>query len=125
MQARQVGDMECPNEEVHELSKVVLTDFDKRVDALPVDLCAPFHNEAARLEVELLVVYRLTVLRVRATDDLSKIADLWRIMVAFSDEATKRLAALNAQHPNCGAEIYYDRLLDLRNKCNRLHQMHK
>ena len=45
-------------------------------------------------------------------------------MVEMCDEFLRRLSGLKERHPYCGAEIYYDRVLDLRNKCKRLQEMH-
>jgi hypothetical protein len=45
-------------------------------------------------------------------------------MVPQCDEFAKRLDALRLAHPECGAALFYDRVLDLRNKCQPLRQMH-
>src|SRR5438552_6169921 len=100
-------------------------DFDRRVSVLPDQLCAPFHDEARQLETELLMLYRATVLCVRREEDIDRVAMRWAEMAAICDKSLTRLRKLSEKHPNCGAEIYYDRVLDLKNKCHRLHEMHK
>ena len=100
-------------------------DFDRRVSVLPDELCAPFHDEARQLETELLMLYRATVLCVRREEDIGRVATRWAEMAAICDESLNRLRKLSEKRPNCGAEIYYDRVLDLKNKCHRLHEMHK
>lgn len=109
---------------IEELGHAALVDFDKRVASLPHDLCAPFHQEARQLEVELLTIYKMTALCSKEEEDLGKVAALWGAMVNICDGSAKRLGELTSRHPQCGAEWYYDRVLDLRNKCLRLQKMH-
>src|SRR6266699_951534 len=100
-------------------------DFDRRVSNIPGELCAPFHDEARHLETELLMLYRATVLCVRREEDINRVAARWGEMVEICNGSILRLHKLSEKHPYCGAEIYYDRVLDLRSKCHRLHEMHK
>jgi hypothetical protein len=117
--------MECIEQSgLRELGEFVLEGFDKRIESMHPDLCVPFHNEARQLETEILFFYRLVAQCVRNDDNLDSVAACWGLMVHICDESMRRLSNLALQHPYCGAQIYYDRLLDLRNKCNRLHQMH-
>jgi hypothetical protein len=108
-----------------ELSNEALAAFDQRVASIPKDLCAPFHEEARQLEAELLTVYRVVVLCTKKEDDLDTVAAWWGTMVRVCDEFAKRLNRLAVEHPHCGAEHYYDRVLDLRSKCLRLQKMHQ
>jgi hypothetical protein len=101
-----------------------LADFDRRVAQLDKDLRAPFHQEARQLETELLTIYRFIARGARQEPDLDRVAALWGLMVEMCDDFLKRLSGLKELHPACGAEIYYDRALDLRNKCQRLQAMH-
>jgi hypothetical protein len=113
-----------PESALKELGDSMLQDFDRRVADTPSTLCAPFNAEGARLEVELLAIYKMVALCVREEQDLTAIAKYWETMVKVCDEFAGRLNRLSEQHPNCGAEFYYDRVLDLRNKCQRLQTMH-
>jgi hypothetical protein len=106
------------------LSRATLDETDRRLSEIPADLCAPFYAEASNLEQQLLGVYRTVALCVRKEDDLEKIAALWRAMTEACDEFASRLSRLSQEHPQCGAEFFYDRVLDLRNKCQRLQEMH-
>jgi len=55
---------------------------------------------------------------------LEKVASWSGTMVSRCDEFAKRLRDLSVAHPACGAGYFYDRVLDLRNKCQRLREMH-
>lgn len=110
--------------DLRHLETEMVQGFDRRVAAIPKDLCAPFNAEARQLESELLFIYRIVVLTNAKEDNLSHIATAWNGMVRICDESAKRLAELVTQHPYCGADSYYDRVLDLRNKCLRLQEMH-
>ena len=111
--------------DVKELGKTVLSDFDRRLAALPEDLCAPFHEEARQLETELLFLYRATVLCVRREEDMNEVAARWKEIVEMCDGCLSRLQMLNEKHADCAADIYYDRVLELRSKCLRLQEMHQ
>jgi hypothetical protein len=111
--------------DVLELSRATLDDTNRRLEAIPVDLCAPFYAEAANLEQQLLGIYRTVTLCVRKEEDLDKVAAWWQAMTSICDEFGGRLAMLSNEHPPCGAEFFYDRVLDLRNKCQRLQEMHR
>lgn len=102
----------------------MLAGFDRRVAAIPGELHAPFHTEARQLETELLSIYKFAALSARKETDLGQIATAWATVVKVCDESAQRLNALVKQHPDCGADAYCDRVLDLRNKCQRLQQMH-
>ena len=110
--------------DLRNLGDEMLANFERRVAAIPADLCAPFHTEARQLETELLIIYKFVALAARREEDLNQIAKGWQLMVTVCDESAKRLNILMQQHPYCGADAYYDRVLDLRNKCQRLQQMH-
>ncbi len=110
--------------DLKELARSTLAGFDERVASIPAQLCAPFHIEARPLEAELLSLYRTVALMVRKEDDLERIAALWGAMVGASDDSLARLQKLAQAHPGRGADLYCDRVLDLRNKCLRLQQMH-
>jgi hypothetical protein len=109
---------------IEELGQSALGDFDKNIASLPQDLCAPFHEEARQLETVLLTIYKMTALCSREEQDLSKVSALWGAMVSICDGCVTSLGELAKRHPKCGADYYYDRVLDLRNKCLRLQKMH-
>lgn len=110
--------------DLQSLGAEMLAGFERRVAGIPRGLCAPFHTEARQLETELLSLYKFVALSTRKEEDLEQIANAWGLMVHVCDESATRLHTLAQAHPDCGAESYYDRVLDLRNKCHRLQQMH-
>lgn len=116
---------ECLTEsDVKVLAESTLAAFEQEVASLPQDVYVPFNEAAARLEAQLLTIYRFVVQIVRREEDLDKVAGWWGTMVFQCNEFAKRLHQLSLTHPGCGAMFFYDRVLDLRNKCQRLHQMH-
>jgi predicted ABC-type ATPase len=115
---------DCRHTWLAEIAGSALAEFDEELASLSEDLCVPFNHAASRLEAELLTIYKVVVQLVRREEDLDKIAAWWSTMASECDEFAKRLQELSLAHPNCGAGFYYDRVLDLRNKCQRLSQMH-
>ena len=107
-----------------ELTEESLASFDQRLAMIPEELCAPFHQEARQLDAELLTVYRVVVLCTKREDDLERVSRWWATMVLVCDAFALRLGKLVKSHPACGAEQYYDRVLELRSKCLRLQKMH-
>lgn len=105
--------------DLKEMGDSMIAEYERRIESLPTDLCSAFHQEARNIETQLLVVYKMVALCVRKEpdDNLGVIADWWKIMVDICDAFAVRIAALTEKHPSCGAEVYYDRVLDLRNKC--------
>jgi hypothetical protein len=110
--------------DVLELSRATLKETIRRLKGIPADLCASFNAEASNLEQQLLQIYRTVALCVRKEADLNRIAAWWQAMTKACDEFAARLSKLSQEHPQCGAEFFYDRVLDLRNKCQRLQEMH-
>src|SRR5262245_56310021 len=116
---------ECLTEpDLLELSQESLASFDQRLATIPKDLCAPFHEEARQLETELLTVYRVVVLCTKREEDLERVSRWWATMVQVCNDFAVKLNHLVQAHPACGAEHYYDRMLELRSKCFRLQKMH-
>jgi len=111
-------------DDLKEISFDSLQNFEKEIAGIPNDLCAPFCEAAGRLDSQLLMLYRIVVRCAKKEDDLDNVAQLWSSMVGICDEFTKHLEGLVKQHPYCGAELYRDRLLDLRNTCLRLQDLH-
>ncbi len=107
-----------------ELSQGSLTSFEQRLAAIPKDRAAPLPEEVRQLDTELLTVYRVVVLCTKREEDLARVSKWWETMVHVCDDFAMRLSKLVAAHPACGAEQYYDRVLELRSKCLRLQKMH-
>lgn len=119
-----MGSTCLPEIELKELGDSMITGFALRVASIPQDMCAPFHQEARQLEVELLTIYKMVALCVKKDEDLNMVSKRWAAVVQMCDNSANQLNQLVQRHPYCGAASYYDRVLDLRNKCLRLQQMH-
>ena len=102
----------------------MVADFERRVASIPEDLCAPFHTQAQHLETQLLTVYQMVAKMAKRVEDLDQVSGLWGCVVSMCDGSLVQLKKLTAAHPYCGAQSYYDKVLDLRNKCLRLQEMH-
>lgn len=110
--------------QLQEIGESAVAEFDSRIAGIPADFCSAFHSEAMRLEGQLLLIYRLIVSCNRGEEDLGKIANRWGSMVGMCDLFAGRLHLFKDKHPMRGADVYYDRILDLRNKCLRLQKIH-
>ena len=116
---------EClETEDFKALGKSMLDGFDRRVALIPPDLCGPFHQEARQLETQIMDLHNVAARCAGKSEDLELISRLWEIMVVVCHRSMERLNNLVKRHPDCGAQVYYDRLLDLRNRCARLQKMH-
>ncbi|HEY3855592.1 MAG TPA: hypothetical protein VGO67_14470 [Verrucomicrobiae bacterium] len=113
------------DKDLQELADSDLAEFDKSIAGIRDNLYAPLNIEAMRLQDKLMQLHKLVVFFVRSEEDLNKVAELWEFMAGMCDHFAKRLHKLHAEHPACGANFYYDNILDLRNKCQRLQEMHQ
>ena len=111
--------------DVFQLSEASLADTERRLSEIPAELCAPFYAEADKLEQQLLGVYRIVALCVRKEDDLDAVTGWWDTMTKICDLFAARLNKLCEAHPYCGADVFYDSVLDLRNRCLRLANLHR
>ncbi|MDQ6625720.1 MAG: hypothetical protein M3Y69_06215 [Verrucomicrobiota bacterium] len=110
--------------DIRTLADASLSESDKRLELLNQDQCAPFYEEARSLELELLAMYRTVVVCTRKEDDLAAVCRWWTVMTEICDVFASRLKSVHGKHPQCGANMFYDQVLDLRNKCRRLAEMH-
>ena len=111
--------------DIFELSQASLAETEKRLNEIPAELSAPFYAEADKLEQQLLAVYRIVALCVRKEDDLDVVTGWWDAMTKICDLFAARLNQLCEAHPYCGASLFYDNVLDLRNRCLRLANLHR
>lgn len=110
--------------DVVELSRMTLAESEKRLSRITENRCALFYEEARSLEVELLSMYRTVAVCVRKESDIGSVQQWWNTMKDVCDWFAARLSELQKKHPQCGADTFYDRVLDLRNRCQRLAEMH-
>ena len=117
--------MSFDTSDIFQLSEATLADVEKRLSEIPAELSAPFYAEADKLEQQLLGVYRIVALCVRKEDDLDAVTGWWDMMTKICDLFAARLNQLCEAHPHCGAAVFYDSVLDLRNRCLRLANLHR
>lgn len=111
-------------EDVEAFGRSALSDFDQDVSVLPKDLCAPFFREANRLEGKLITIFQVVSRMARNEPKADNVAKLWGAMGQLCEDAEKRVVELAGQHPQCGANYFFDRLHQLKSKCKRLQMMH-
>ena len=106
--------------DLERIRDTALQEFEQRVNAadpgISVDL------EVARLESQLLQLYRLAAMAARREETLEQTSALWAVVVGICDAFALKVSARCAQQPLCSAA--HDRILDLRNKCRRLQDLH-
>ncbi|HEX3716501.1 MAG TPA: hypothetical protein VH595_00915 [Verrucomicrobiae bacterium] len=107
-----------------ELGDSAVAEYEQRIANIPPDLSSPFNVAAMRLQDELVCLYKLVALCARSEQNLDKVASLWEFMEGTCDRFAQELSKLHLEHPVCGADLYYNQILDLRNKCHRLREMH-
>lgn len=110
--------------EVELISGQIRSRFSSHVGELNDDFCAPYRQFAGQLCEGLEVCAGFVAQSARHEDDLAVIADNWRAMGKSCDQSLVLLQNLREKHPNCGAEYYMDRVLDLKSRCQRLCEMH-
>jgi hypothetical protein len=111
-------------EGLQQICEAALRNFDRRlVDAS--ESCLQFNLAASTLEAELKQSYRFMASMARQLEDLDQIARLWDAFVVMCDKYAEKLRSLDQAHPFCGADQFYDRVLDLRNKSQRLADLHR
>ena len=111
--------------ELADLEKIgnsALQSFEERRAANPADTEWNFDLEVARLESQLTQLYAFAAMAARREESMEKTAQLWAAMVSICDAFAARVSALCREHPAGAAS--HDRILDLRNKCARLEQLH-
>lgn len=111
-------------ESLSRIADDALEQFDAKVAEIPPDLCAPFNEVASNLLAELKQAYRFVATIARDSDDLDQISELWAAMEGFCGSYAERLAKLHECHPFCVAGQFYDRVLDIKNRCKRLAELH-
>jgi hypothetical protein len=112
------------NETIRWVSENMCAKFDERLKLIPSEMCAPFREEASKLVSELNTVAAFAAQFAKKEDDLDLVAGIWLSMVGACDECLLRLGPLCDAHPFCAADIYHDQVLDLRNRCQRLYELH-
>ena len=97
--------------------------FEERVAAVNPNICWEFDLEVARLESQLVQLYSLAAIMARREPEMGKTAELWDTMANVCDAFAKRVRELCLEHPACQAS--YDKILDIRNACVELRDLHR
>lgn len=87
--------------------------------------CGRAHDSALEIESAIKVVYRVTAMEARNTDEMGEISRLWGAMAEICQDAVRKIATIIKEQPDCGLTVYVDRILDLAAKCQRLQRMHQ
>ena len=96
--------------------------FDERVASVNPDICWEFNIEVSRLESQVIQLYGIAALLAKREQDLAKIAEIWGSMIGVCDMVAGKIRELCSEHPYCSAS--HDKILDIRNKCQRLSDLH-
>jgi hypothetical protein len=104
------------------LKDEALRAFDSRVSQTDPNMCWEFDTEVSRLESQLVQFYAIAARMAKNEDDLPKIAEIWKTMTHICDSFATHLQGLIEKHPYCSAS--HDKVLDIRNKCERLRMLH-
>ena len=108
--------------DLDEIKHSALEAFGRRVAEVPANGQWEFDLEANRLESQALQRYQLSVILARRNDALEATAAIWDNMMRACDDFAARVSPLAAGRPSCST--VHDRILDLRNKCRRLRDLH-
>ena len=104
------------------LKDSALKSFDEGVASADPDLCWEFNLEVGRLESQVAQLYGIAALIAKREIEVAKVAELWTGMVKVCDAIAEKVSNLCNEHPYCLAS--HDKILDVRNKCARLAELH-
>lgn len=105
-----------------EITDSALRSFEDQVGAADPDVCGEFDIAVARLESQVIQLYGIAALLARREPDIEKVGEIWGAMVGVCDAVAKKIKALCDEHPLCTTS--HDKILDIRNKCARLSELH-
>jgi hypothetical protein len=104
------------------LKDSALKSFEEGVATADPDVCWEFNLEVGRLESQVVQLYGMAALVAKRETEVEKIAELWNGMVKICDAIAEKINDLCEAHPFCMAS--HDKILDVRNKCARLAELH-
>lgn len=104
------------------LKDSALKSFEVGVATADPDVCWEFNLEVGRLESQVLQLYGMAALIAKREVEMEKVAELWSGMVKVCDEIAAKINELCREHPYCMAS--HDKILDVRNRCARLAELH-
>jgi hypothetical protein len=109
-------------EDLDEIKKSALETFSERVASVDFGISGEVDLEVARLESQLLQLYAIAAIIARREESLERTAQVWDAMVSICDAFAAKISELCQEHPACRAS--HDKILDVRNKCARLRDLH-
>ncbi|MFZ4694575.1 MAG: hypothetical protein ACOYMV_05545 [Verrucomicrobiia bacterium] len=115
--------MKLDVQDLRALGKEALDQFEERVGRAEPGSCFAFDLEVARLESQLIQLYGVAAILARREESMEGVAALWGAMIGACDAVAARLLNLMVEHPACSAS--HDKILDLRNRCARLRDLHR
>jgi hypothetical protein len=111
-------------ETIEELGVSAVDDFLRRIVDIPPNAHWQFHDEARRLETEVPMVYKATVIETKKLESLEEIARAWAEMGRICGKTITALSALVKDRPDSNAAVYHDRLVALGARCQRFQTLH-
>jgi len=111
-------------ETIEQLGLSSVDDFSRRIAEIQPNAQWQLHDEARRLETEVLMVYKATVIETKKMEGLDEIARAWGEMGAICAKAVAALSTLVKAHPDSTASVYRDRLIALGARCQRFQTLH-
>lgn len=109
-------------EDLEEIKKSALDTFAERVAAVDPGVCWEFDLEVGRLESQLMQLYAIAAIIARREESMERTSRIWSTMVSICDAFAANLASLCKEHP--AFQVSHDKILDVRNKCARLRDLH-
>jgi hypothetical protein len=103
-------------EDLEKIKDSALESFTKGVASVSPEI------EAAKLESQLTQLYSLAAIAARREECLDGTARIWATMVSICDAFAAKISEVCHGGTRCVAS--YDRVLDVRNKCARLQELH-
>jgi len=111
-------------ETIEQLGLSSVDDFSRRIAEIQPNAQWQLHDEARRLETEVLMVYKATVIETKKMEGLDEIARAWGEMGAICAKAVAALSTLVKKNPDSTASVYRDRLIALGARCQRFQTLH-
>ena len=87
------------------------------------DSCEEFNREVARLEAQTVQLYGFAALAAKREPDIDRTAQLWEVMVGVCEAFARYIGELSKKHPHC--PVTFDRILDIRNRCQKMKDLHR
>ena len=98
--------------------------FKEKVASITKEDCWDFDLAVSCLESQLTQLYSFAALMAKRETGLKETAQIWDEMIFACDEAAKLIQKMSKKHTTCSGPHSHDRILDIRNRCARLKELH-